>query len=45
MSVFTFAEAIGQRTGIQDEEFDFLLKEHQISEDEAFKIIQTMGFH
>lgn len=44
MSISTFAETIGQRTRIQDEELDFLLKEHQISEDEAFKIMQTMGF-
>jgi len=44
MSIFTFAEAIGQRTKIQDEELDFLLKEHKVNEGEAFKIMQTMGF-
>ena len=44
MSVFTFAEAIGQRTRLQNEELDFLLKEHKINENEAFKIMQTMGF-
>ena len=45
MSIFTFAETIGNRTSLTKEELDFLLKEHQINEDEALKIIQTMGLY
>ena len=44
MSVFTFAETIGNRTNLTKEELNFLIKEHQINEDEALKIMRTMGF-
>jgi len=44
MSVFTFSEAIGYRTRISDEELTFLIRDHNITEDEAIKILAAMKF-
>lgn len=44
MSAFTFADTIGRRTHISAEELEFLLKDHNIEEKQAFKIMQAMGF-
>ncbi len=43
MSVFTFADEIGNRKYISKDEINFLIKTHNVSEGEAIKILQTLG--